>query len=366
MGEKNLQNSFLIGLLLLVTAAFLWLIRGFLQPAFWAAALAIVFHPMYRRIDARLKGRHALASATSVVAIVLIVILPLTAIGVAVAREAIALYERIESGELDLQQPYEQVRTRLPQLLAPLDALGIDLDRLREQVSSAAMAASQFLARNAIAVGQDALRITVLFALMLYLLFFFLRDGVRLLDLIVRALPLGDERERRLFARFAEVSRATIKGNLVVAAVQGAIGGIAFAILGLGAPILWGVVIAFVALLPAVGPPLVWVPAAILLFATGRTVAGLVLVAIGVLVIGLVDNLLRPILVGRDTRMPDYLILLSTLGGLTVFGLSGIVIGPIIAALFLSVWDMFSHEFPGASDSTAAAASRREAAPPAP
>jgi predicted PurR-regulated permease PerM len=180
---------------------------------------------------------------------------------------------------------------------------------------------------------------------MLYLLYFFMRDGTKLLDGIVRAMPFGDERERHLLERFAEVSRATIKGTLVVGIVQGLIGGILFVILGIGAPVLWGVVMALLSIIPAVGPALVWIPAAVILIANGQIVSGIVLIVTGSLIIGLVDNLLRPLLVGRDTRMPDYLILLSTLGGLTAFGLAGVVIGPIIAAFFLSVWEMAEEEY---------------------
>jgi len=148
-----------------------------------------------------------------------------------------------------------------------------------------------------------------------------------------------------LFDRCAEVSRAAIKGTVIIGIVQGAIGGIAFAILGIGAPVLWGAVMALLSIVPAVGTALVWLPAAIVLIVNDRVVAGVALILVGVLGIGLVDNLLRPILVGRDTRMPDYLILLSTLGGLAGFGLAGIVIGPIIAALFLAVWQMAQSEF---------------------
>jgi len=180
---------------------------------------------------------------------------------------------------------------------------------------------------------------------MLYLLFFFLRDGRRIIDNAVRALPLGDERERHLLRRFADVSRATIKGTLVVGIVQGSIGGIAFALLGISAPVLWGVVMILLSIVPAVGPAFVWLPAAVVLIGTGRIAAGITLIVVGALIIGLVDNLLRPLLVGRETRMPDYLILLATLGGLAAFGLAGVVVGPIIAAFFLAVWQMVQTEF---------------------
>jgi predicted PurR-regulated permease PerM len=203
---------------------------------------------------------------------------------------------------------------------------------------------------------------------MLYLLFFFLRDGHRLIAAIMYALPLGSEREHHLLEKFADVSRATIKGTLVVGLVQGTLGGLLFWILGLKAAVFWGVIMTLLSLLPAVGSALIWGPAAIILFATGQIVKGIILLAAGILVIGLVDNFLRPTLVGRDTQIPDYLILLATLGGLTVFGLSGFVIGPIIAALFLAVWDMFAQEYgrEDASQPLRAAASHPDQVTPVP
>jgi len=161
------------------------------------------------------------------------------------------------------------------------------------------------------------------------------------------ARSLRRESERHLLERFSAVSRATIKGTLVVGIVQGAIGGIMFWAFGIDAPVLWGVVMALFSIIPAIGPAFIWLPAAIIQIATGQPIQGIVMILVGTLVIGLADNVLRPILVGRDTQMPDYLILLSTLGGLTAFGISGVVIGPIIAAFFLSVWEMAEEEYAG-------------------
>ncbi len=157
-------------------------------------------------------------------------------------------------------------------------------------------------------------------------------------------IPLGDQRERRLFRKFAEVSRATLKGTVVVAIVQGTLGGVALAVVGIDGAVFWGVVMTILSVLPAVGTSLVWLPAAVWLFATGATMQAVALLVMGVL-IGFIDNFLRPVLVGRDTKMPDYLILLSTFGGITAFGLSGFVIGPIIAALCVAGWDMFAADF---------------------
>jgi predicted PurR-regulated permease PerM len=185
----------------------------------------------------------------------------------------------------------------------------------------------------------------VMFFLMLYLLFFVLRDGDELMEQIIHALPLGDDRERALFSKFAEMARATIKGTLAVGLVQGFIGGVMFWALGIEGAVFWGVVMVLLSVLPLVGAGLIWVPAAIFMLVGGAYLKAAIIIVVGVLVIGLVDNILRPVLVGRDTKLPDYLILLSTLGGLTMFGISGFVIGPIIASLFLAIWVMFRVEY---------------------
>jgi len=177
---------------------------------------------------------------------------------------------------------------------------------------------------------------------MLYLLFFFIRDGRELVARIRQAIPLSEAHKRRLFNKFTRVVRATVKGNIVVAVTQGALGGIIFAVLGISGALLWGVLMAFLSLLPAVGAALIWTPVAIYFLMSGAILQGVILTLYGVLVIGLVDNILRPILVGKDTKMPDYVVLISTLGGLALFGLNGFVIGPLVAALFISTWGLFT------------------------
>jgi predicted PurR-regulated permease PerM len=179
---------------------------------------------------------------------------------------------------------------------------------------------------------------------MLYITFFMLRDGNQLVDLLVRALPLGDTRERMLFSLFAEVTRACIKGNVVIAMIQGLIGSLTLWALGVHAAILWGVLMAFASLIPAMGSALVWAPIALYLAAQGEIQNALILCAVGAGVIGTIDNILRPLLVGRDTKMPDYLVLLSTLGGIGLFGINGFVIGPLVAALFIAFWGIFIHD----------------------
>lgn len=345
MNNGTAQKVFFAALLIAVSVAFIWLVRGFVQPIFWAVALGIVFFPMQRKLAELLKGRSRLAAVASVLIILLIVVLPLGALITAVAGEAAGLYERLRNNEINVSGAIDWIEQQLPLVVETAESLGVDIERVQSQLASSAVTISQFVATSAVAIGQDTIRIAVYFFLMLYLLYFFMRDGEKIVEGIIRALPFGDDRERHLLERFAEVSRATIKGTIVVGLAQGAIGGILFAVLGIGAPVLWGVVMAFLSIIPAVGPALIWLPAAIILIANGSIWSGIIMIVVGSLVIGLVDNLLRPVLVGRDTRMPDYLILLSTLGGLTAFGISGIIIGPIIAAFFLSVWEMAEDEY---------------------
>jgi predicted PurR-regulated permease PerM len=227
-----------------------------------------------------------------------------------------------------------------------LNRIGIsDIGDVQARLSAALKQGSQFLATQVIAIGQGTAHVVVSFFLMLYLLFFFLRDGRELSQRLKEAIPLRAEQKRALLDKFAIVIRAMFKGTILVAALQGLLGGIIFWFLNLPAPVLWGVVMAFLSLLPAIGSALIWF--ALYLLATGAVWQGLILIAYGALVIGLVDNLLRPFLIGMDTKLPDYVVLISTLGGIAIFGLNGFVIGPIIAAMFIATWDIFSTRTAG-------------------
>jgi predicted PurR-regulated permease PerM len=335
-----LQEKTFLVLIVAVSLAFGWILWPFYGTVFWAVVLAVVFSPLYRRLSTSMQQRRTLAALATVVIIVLVVILPLAIITGLMLQEGLALYERVQSGELSFSSYVQQIFDALPAWLTSLlDRYGVtNLSEVREKFSAGITKSIQFLAAHAVSVGQNAFDLVVGFLLMLYLLFFFLRDGQRLARRIRQAVPLQEELERNLFAKFVDVIRAAIKGNIVVAAVQGALGGVIFWFLDIHAAILWAVLMAFLSLLPAIGTALVWLPVAIYLLVAGEIWQGVVLIAFGVLVIGLVDNVLRPILVGKDTEMPDYLVLMSTLGGIAVFGLNGFVIGPVIAAMFVAVW----------------------------
>lgn len=337
------QKTFLL-LMVLASLAFGWILLPFFDAVFWAIVLAIVFAPLYRRLLHRLRQRRNLAASATLLLCLVIVILPLTLIGSLLLKEGVQVYEGIRSGQLDMGGYFQQGVELLPGWLGRLlERQGLtNFSTLGERIAALALQGRQFLTGQALAVGQGTFKFLTSLVLMLYLLFFLLRDGDPLATRIREALPLGDDDKRRLFAKFTTVIRATIKGNFVVAAVQGTLGGLIFAFLGIQGAVLWGAVMAFLSLLPALGAALVWAPVAIYFLLAGAVAKGMILITFGMLAIGLIDNLLRPVLVGRDTLMPDYVVLISTLGGLTLFGLSGFIIGPVIAALFIATWDLFA------------------------
>lgn len=337
-----LRDTPFVVLLVAVTAAFGWILWPFYGAIFWAAVLAILFAPVNRRIERRLRERPSLAALATLAIILLMVILPSALVTATLLQEAYGVYARFQSGDLSFNRYLNQVLDILPAWVTGLlDTFGLtSLGAVQEKFSQGMAKGIQVVAGQALNVGQNTLDFVVSFFIMLYLLFFLLRDGAGLARRVRKAIPLSEALQRHLFGKFANVVRATIKGTIVVALVQGALGGLIFWILGIHAPVLWGVMMAFLSLLPAVGTALVWAPVAIYLLVTGSIWQGVVLIAYGVLVIGLVDNVLRPVLVGKDTRMPDYVVLIATLGGMAIFGLNGFVIGPVIAALFIASWDV--------------------------
>ncbi|MCA1779444.1 MAG: AI-2E family transporter [Xanthomonadaceae bacterium] len=296
-------------------------------------------------MEGRWGQRPNLTALTTLTACVVLVVIPVLLVLGSFMQQGIAIYQRIDAGEIRPGQLIDQIRNAFPAVQAFLERFNIDIRALREGATNAAITASRLLGQNALAVGQGTFEFVLKLALMLYITFFLLRDGRRLVEKLIHVLPLGDERERMLFQKFAEVARATVKGNLLVAMVQGALGGIIFWILGIPAALLWGVIMTVLSLIPAVGAGLVWLPAAIYLYAIGEWISASVLISYGLVVIGLADNILRPILVGRDTKLPDWMVLLSTLGGLALFGINGFVVGPLIAVLFIAFWQIFGDEF---------------------
>ena len=345
------QKSAFVILLVSITAAFCAILVPFFSPILWAAIIALLFTPANRWLLPRLKNRRTATALLTLAIVLVIVILPFALITASLAQEAAHLYKRIGSGELNPAAYIQQVFAALPDwVTGALDRLGLtDIAALQQRLIAAISEGSRFIAAQAVSIGLTTFDFIARLFITLYLAFFLIRDGSALSHRINMAIPLAPGHKRELAEKFSMVIRATVKGNLLVAAIQGMLGGLAFWFLGVNAPLLWAVLMAFLSLVPAVGAGLVWAPVAIYLLVTGDIWQGISLAAYGVLVIGLVDNLLRPILVGKDTRMPDYVIMIATLGGMAVFGINGFVMGPAIAAMFIALWHIHASLHRGLS-----------------
>jgi predicted PurR-regulated permease PerM len=337
---KNNGELSLAMLLTLVTAGFLWIALPLAGPILWAVVAAISFQSVYVWLTRKARVSPTAAALLTLLAIVAMAVVPAFLLGLALAQEAGALLTRIRSGQIDFYSALQQFQVAQPDWLVRILRLDrvTDLHQAELWITDGLSAGLRTLAGTAIGLGQRAFGLLISLGVMLYLSFFFLRDGPAIASAVEESLPLAPSISRALVGRFVSVVHATVKGSLVVAVLQGAVGGTVFWALGLHAPLLWGTAMAFMSLLPAIGTGIIWVPVAIFLLATGAIWQGVALTLCGVLVISMVDNLIRPVLVGRDARMPDFVVFVATLGGLEVFGFNGIIMGPIIAALFLSAW----------------------------
>lgn len=342
MRRLRFENGSFMAVVGVVTLLFGWLIASYFGAILWGLVAAILFEPATQRLSARLDGRKGLAALLVLLLIVALIVIPAMVLGTSLVQEAASLYDRIRTGQIDVPGMLNHLRDVLPVSVRRfIDRQGLtDFDNVRRIFGSGVASGLQNIASSALVVGQGALSFVAALGVMLYLTFFLLRDGRRYGELIRSALPLRSDLRDRLIEHFLVVVRATMKGTVVVALVQGGLGGVIFWALGIEGALLWGTLMGFLSLLPAVGTGIVWVPVAIYLLVSGAWIKGAIMIFCGVFVIGLVDNLLRPILVGRDTRMPDFVVLIATLSGLEMAGLSGFIIGPVIAALFIAVWNM--------------------------
>lgn len=346
MSKAMIQTLSFIAVVVLVTAAFIWLLRPYYSAVLWAVILAILFEPLQVRLERRLGGRRNLAAGLSLLACICTVVIPGSAILASLAAEAASLYSRVSTSEFDPSATFARMQDSLPPVVVnALQAMNLgEIGEIRGRLTSLLSQVSQTIANTILGIGQNTAHFVISLGIMLYLLFFLFRDGRSLLATVRDASPLSVRHTEHILGRFGSVIKATVMGNIVIAVLQGAIGGIAFWTLGIQGALLWGVLMAVLSLLPAVGAALVWVPVTIYLMLSGQYLKGAILLGIGMLVISLIDNLLRPPLVGKGSRLPDYVILISTLGGLALLGMNGFVIGPLIAALFIAVWSLFAED----------------------
>jgi len=339
------SRVFLLSLVAGATVAFVWLVAPFSGAILWAVIAAILFEPLNARLLAAMPRRRNGAALVTLIIITVVVVVPAMLLGAALLHEASVFYDRVRSGEVDFGRLFVETQAHLPDWARSwLADIGLgDVGGLRAKISQGFANSFQSVASRVLSIGQGAFGFFLSLGVMLYLTFFLLRDGHALAARVERSIPLPAEQRTILIAKFVQVIRATTKGSLIVALLQGLVGGLTFWLLGLPGALLWGVAMGVFSLFPAIGTGLVWVPMTIYLLATGAIWQGSILFLCGFFIISSVDNVVRPILVGRDARMPDYIVLVATLGGFELMGFNGFVIGPVIAALFMATWDLFGN-----------------------
>jgi predicted PurR-regulated permease PerM len=349
MSEKSIDpvKFRAVFLLLLVTGIsllFFAMIRPFITALFLGAIFSGLAQPVYRRFVRWFRGRKALASIITLILFFIVILGPLAGFMGIVTNQAFQVSESVGPW---VQQQMSQP-DQLDRLIARLpfaDAVAPYTDQIQQKVAELAGSLGGFVVRSLAAVTRGTVQVLFLLFVMLYAMFFFLKDGGNVLGRILYYMPLSSDDEHRMLDKFVSVTRAMVKGTLLIGIVQGALAGAGFAVVGIPAAVFWGTVMAVLSIVPGVGTALVWGPAVIYLLAVGQTGAGIGLGLWCGAVVGTVDNLMRPWLVGRDTQMPDLFILLGTLGGLFLFGAAGVLIGPIVAALFITVWELYGEAF---------------------
>ncbi len=327
-----------------ISAIFLKMIASFLVAVLLAAIFAGMSYPFFRRLRAVFNGRENLASVVTILLLFLGVVVPLVGFMALVVSESVALSQSVsawlQSGP-DRMQQFRILAERIPfaERLIP------ESEDLIAKIGELAGRAGPLLAGKAAGFASGTLNFLLQLFVCLYAMFFFLVDGPSILRTILYYIPLGANAEMQLLERFVSVTRATLKGSLLIGALQGTLAGLAFWVSGVPAPAFWGTVMVVLSIIPAIGAALIWVPAVIFLFATGNSTPAIGLLLWCAIVVSTIDNFLRPRLIGRDARMSDLLILLSTLGGIGVFGALGFIVGPIVAALFVTVWHIYGEAF---------------------
>ena len=347
ISPTSFRTAFVLILVLAVSLLFLAVAWPFLKPLLLGAMLAGLCTPLYDWIARLVRGRGSLAAILTLLLLFLLVAGPISAfVGIVVAQamnvsdQAIPWVQQ-HFGPGTTFNAHDWLVQRFP-ALAPYVP---EQTQILETVGRAAKATGAFLVASATTFTAGTAAFLLNLFVMLYAMFFFFRDGKKIVEKIFYYMPLSHEDEMVLLERLTSVTRATIKGTVVIGIIQGTLAGLGFWVAGIDGSAFWGTIMAILSIVPGIGPALVWVPAVIYLFITGQTLTATLLLAWCAGVVGTIDNILRPRLVGKDAKMPDLLILIGTLGGLFLFGPIGFIVGPIVCGLFLTVWEIYGATF---------------------
>jgi predicted PurR-regulated permease PerM len=347
ISATTFRTAFVLILVLAVTMLFLAVTWPFLKPLLLGAMLAGLCRPLYGWVKRLVGGRRSLAATLTLIILFVLVAGPLSAfVGVVVAQaihvsdQAIP-WVQAHFGAASTLNVHDWLVQRFP-ALAPYVP---EQTQILESLGRVAKSAGSFLVVGATQLTAGTAGFLLDLFVMLYAMFFFFRDGPRIIEKIFYYMPLTSKDEGLLLERLTSVTRATIKGTVVIGIIQGTLAGLGFWAAGIDGAAFWGTIMTVLSVVPGIGAALIWVPAVIYLFITGQTLTATLLLAWCAAVVGTVDNLLRPALVGKDAKMPDLLILIGTLGGLFLFGPIGFIVGPIVCGLFLTVWDIYGTTF---------------------
>ena len=341
----ELQHASFLLILAVVSMMMAVIVWPFATALLWAALAAIMFQPLYRWMLRKMRGRRNPAAIVSLLVIFFAVLVPALWLGALVVQEALVLVSALQEQPVDLAATFDTVYDMLPQAAQEaVDRSGwADVSSAQAKLQEVLAESAGMIASQAVSIGSGALGFVLSFGVGLYVMFFLLRDGERIGRTLLNTVPVERSVSERLAERFLGIVRATIKGSGVVGLVQGAMGAITFFLVGLESALLFGVLMTIFALVPVVGAGAVYVPVGLWLLVTGAVWQGVFVLAFGFIVISSADNVLRPILVGRDTGIPDWIILVTTLGGISFLGFSGIVLGPLVAGLFLASWSILQE-----------------------
>ena len=345
MNSSRNQTILFYVLLGAVTALFLLLLKPFFYSIFWAAVTASVFMPLYKRINARMRSP-SVSALLMIILVALIIVLPASILGSLLLQQSVQLYDALNADSSSFRGSIQDLMNTFAGN-SLLKLLPLEKSYWIERFAEIARSIANYIFVNLTALTQNTLAFFAKFAVMFYTLFFFFRDGDKFLNMAMRIIPLGNGREKILYKRFAAAARSTLKTTLIIGGLQGVLGGLIFFATGIEGSLIWGLVMVISAIIPVVGCSIIWAPAGILMLLTGHVWEGILILVFGAIVISTVDNLLRPFLIGKDVKMHPLLIFLSTLGGIVLFGFSGFVLGPIITALLLAIWEMYDQYYEG-------------------
>ncbi len=344
MHQDAVNKSVILLMTLGISALFFAMIRPFLMALFLAALFSALTRPLFLSFQQRLKGKRHLASLLTLLLMAVVVLIPLILLVGILIGQALDVSEMITNWfRATFSDPgtVDAYLKRLPFY----EQLAFNHDQIIQQAGELATLLSRLLVEWVSSVTLGTANLIFMAFVFLYSMYFLQMDGPKLVDKCLYYLPLKTREERMMLAKFTSVTRATLKGSLLIGLLQGGLAGIAFAVAGIPNAVFWGSIMAILAAIPHVGASLVWIPAVAILILQDQFMTAIGLTVFCGLIVGTLDNVLRPMLVGKDTRMHELMIFLSTLGGIVMFGLQGIFIGPVIASLFITIWEMYGIEF---------------------